>query len=243
MNTLPQELIDELDSFFGDASIKRIKPTQAEHLCNLAGENKLAEFKSLLAELNESNDQSYDLKECLGYAIADSAFSIIKEIIEVQGFTPSFSECDTAMKHDQLETLDYLLSHGADPHEKDDLLIHLAAAYNQVKSLEILAEHGADNYTPLINDFIRTQQTQAAIYMLENGAVPNTQTLEQAAKIEDLTILKHLLTNKGMVPSKELIDSLPPQFSEAKHLLTKAYLQHNLTNKLKPKTKSQGMKI
>lgn len=235
--------IETFDPFGAEAGFKRLKPTKAEHLRNLAGDNKLAEFKSRLTELIESNDQSYDIKECLEYAIAENAFSVVKEIVEVQGFTPTLSECDTAMKHGQFETLDYLLSHGADPHEDDDMLIHLAAGYNQVKSLEVLAKHGANNYTPLINEFIHTNQTQAAIYMLENGAVPNNQTLERAAKIEDLTILKYLLADKGMVPNKEFIDDLPPLFSEAKHLLNKAYLQHSLSKKLKPKVKSQGMKI
>lgn len=153
------------------------------------------------------------------------------------------SDCQAAIENNNTELLDYLLSHGADPHEDDDLLIHVAAGINRIAALKVLAKHGADNYTPILNDFIYTKQTKAAIYMLENGAEPNTQTLEQAAKIDDLTILKHLVAVNGMVPSKEFIDTLPALFSEAKHFLSKALLQEKLHTKLKPTTPTMRMKI
>ena len=238
---------DEFDPFGPEAGFKKITPTQAEQLVSLAGDDKLAEFKALQAQLIEANDQDYDIRQCLEAAIASSAANVRNELIEVQGVKPGLSECHTAMKNGQWETLDYLLSHGADPHEDNDMLIHLGAGYNQVKALEVLAKHGANNYTPLINDFITSNQSQAALYMLENGAVPNTQTLERACKIENLTILKHLLAEKGMVPTKEFIQNMHPRFVAAKHLLTKAYQQHSFQNKMPPKTKakpqSKGMKI
>lgn len=235
---------DEYDPFGAEAGFVKIEPCLSDKLREYAGDNNLPEFKRLLTELIES-DGDYDIKECLEYAIAEHAVSVIKEIIEVQGIKPDFSDCHTAMKHGQFETLDYLLSHGADPHEDDDMLIHLAAGYNQVKALDVLAKHGANNYTPLINDFITSNQSQAALYMLENGAVPNTQTLERACKIEDLTILKYLLTDKGIVPTRELIQDLPPKFIEAKHLLIKAHQNNSFQRKMPPKAKSQskGMKI
>ncbi len=236
---------DEYDPFGPEAGFVRIIPSKNVLLLQHSCDNNLPEFKRLLAELIESNDKDYDIKECLEYAIGYKSHAVIKEIIEAQGIKPDFSDCHTAMKHSQFETLDYLLSHGADPHEDDDMLIHLAAGYNQVKALEVLAKHGANNYTPLINDFIHTNQTKAAIYMLEHGAEPNTNTLERSAKIEDLTILKHLLADKGMVPTREFIQELPPKFIEAKHLLIKAYQNHNFQSKMPPKAKSQskGMKI
>jgi len=235
---------DEYDPFGPEAGFVRIEPCTLDKVREYVADNNMTEFKKLVEKLKESNNEQ-GIKECFGYVIAENCTAFIQELVEVQGFKPTLSECDTAMKHGQFETLDYLLSHGADPHEDDDMLIHLAAGYNQVKALEVLAKHGANNYTPIINDFIYTIQTQAAMHMLEHGAEPNTNTLERAAKIEDLTILKYLLTDKGMVPSKEFIQEMPPLFIEAKHLLTKAYQKHSFQKKMPPKANSQsrGMKI
>lgn len=197
-------------------------------------------YPNVDAQVPNKNDK---LHMAIQLAAYDDGQAFIKTLVEVEGVKPSFSDCQAAIENNNTELLDYLLSHGADPHEDDDLLIHVAAGINRIAALKVLAKHGADNYTPILNDFIYTKQTKAAIYMLENGAEPNTQTLEQAAKIDDLTILKHLVAVNGMVPSKEFIDTLPALFSEAKHFLSKALLQEKLHTKLKPTTPTMRMKI
>lgn len=245
-NTLPQELIDELDELFGknNRPLTKLTPSPQEYLQQLAAGNHLDDFKAHQAKMIEAKDETYDIQEALEWAVNARAFSVVQEIVEVQGVVPGTGPCGIAMENGDDFYVEYLFKHGADATAEDEYLVFRAAVENPCY-LPFLAEHGAKNYTAIINDLIAPAFTEAAIYMLENGAVPTLETLSRASHIDDLTILKHLLVDKGMVPSKEFIESLPPLFSEAKNLLNKAYLQHKLSNKLttKTKTKSQGMKI
>ena len=245
-NTFPQDLLDEIDEVFGpsDRPLKKLTPPPQEYLQQLAAADDLEDFKTHQAKMIEAKDETYDIQEALEWAVHARAFSVVQEIVEVQGVVPGTGPCGTAMENGDDFYVEYLFKHGADATAEDEYLVFRAAQVNPCY-LPFLAERGAKNYTAIINHFIDSEHTEAAIYMLEHGAEPTKETFSLACEIEDLTILKHLLAEKGMVPSKEFIDGLPPLFSEAKNLLNKAYLQHKLTSKLtaKRKTKSQGMKI
>ena len=245
-NTFPQELLDEIDMRFGpsDRPLKKLVPPPQEYLQQLAAGDDLEGFKAHQAKMIEAKDETYDIQEALEWAVNARAFSVVQEIVEVQGVVPGTGPCGIAIENGDDFYVEYLFKHGADAKAEDEYLVFRAAHVNPCY-LPFLAEHGAKNYTAIINQFIDSEHTEAAIYMLEHGAEPTMETFRIACEIDDLTILKHLLADKGMVPSKEFIDDLPPLFNEAKHLLNKAYLQRKLTNKLitKTKSKSQGMKI
>jgi len=205
----------------------------------------LEEFREHQAKMIEAKDETYDIQEALEWAVNARAFSVVQEIVEVQGVVPSTGSCGVAMENGDDFYVEYLFKHGADATADDEYLVYRAATDNPCY-LPFLAERGAKNYSPILNDFIENDHTNAAIYMLENGAEPTLETLSRASHIEDLTILKHLLVHKGMVPpTKEWIDEVNDLFSESKILLIKAYQNHNFQNKMPPKAKSQsrGMKI
>lgn len=244
--TNEQELEDDISKLFGssDRPLRKITPTPQEHLQQLAAGNHLDEFKKQQAKLIEDKDPDYDIQEALEWAVNAHAFAVVQEIVEIQGVVPGTGPCGIAMDNGSDFYVEYLFAHGADAKADDEYLVFRAAVHNPCY-LPFLAERGAKNYTPILSQFIDSESVEAAIYMLENGAVPDMETLKQAAKIEDLTILKYLLTDKGMVPSKEFIQEMPPLFIEAKHLLTKAYQKHSFQKKMPPKANSQsrGMKI
>ena len=243
---LAQELIDEFDSFFGDdPSFQRITPTSCEQLREMAANNDVAKFKKMQSQMIASKDPEYDIQEALEWAVNSDAFAVVQEIVEAQGVVPGAGPCGIAIENGSDFYVDYLFKHGADAKAEDESLVYRAALTNPCY-LPVLAKHGAKNYTPILNDFIEDEHTEAAIYMLENGAVPSMETLIRASHCEDTTILKHLLSDKGMVPpSQEWIDGVDDRFQESKQLLNKALLQQKLNKTLncKTKTKTQGMKI
>lgn len=233
---MSKELDDEFSDFFGQ--VHDNGTTQETDILEVAKRGQVAKFIELKATTLE-----LDLDTCLDYATYGNNTKMVKHLIQVEGAKPTFDHCHTAIEYGQFEALDELLSNGADPHANNDLLTYHAAALNY-GALEILAKHGAKNYTPILNQFIETDMTDVAIYLIEHGAKPDIETLTLATRIEDLTILKHLLIDKGMVPpNQEWTDSIPDLFIEAKNLLNKAALQDRLQSKFKKKSQTQGMKL
>lgn len=241
----------EFDDFWGEITVINIPPEKTDvseysDILEVAERGKVARFVELKAkhiEIDFNHAPNECLDTCLNYACYGNNIEMVKHLIQVEGAIPTFDHCYTAIDNWRFEALDELLSNGADPHANNNRLTYYAAILNN-GALEILAKHGAKDYTPILNQFIESDHTEAAIYMLEHGAKPDIETLSLAARIEDLTILKHLLTDKGMVPpNQEWTDSIPDLFIEAKNLLNKAALQARLQSKFKKKSQSQGMKI
>lgn len=83
-------------------------------------------------------------------------------------------------------------------------------------------------------------------YFFELGADPTLEILSCASHIDDTTILKYLLLDKGIIPPhQQWIDTVDHSFPESKEILNKAFLKHNITHQLptKKNTKKQTMKI
>lgn len=239
---------NEFDPFESDGIFKgfnQIKPLNFETLREMAANNDVAKFKKMQSQMIAAKDPEYDIQEALEWAVNSDAFAVVQEIVEVQGVVPGAAPCGIAIENASDFYVNYLFKHGADAKAENESLVYRAALTNPCY-LPVLAKHGAKNYTPILNDFIEDDHTDAAIYMLENGAVPSMETLSRASHCEDTTILKHLLVDKGMVPpNQEWIDQVDDRFQESKQLLNKAFLQQKLNKNLnrKTKTKSQGMKI
>ena len=250
---MSNDIYTVFDDFWGEITVTAIPipqektdVTEYSDILEVAKRGEVAEFIELKAkhiEIDFNYAPNECLDTCLDYATYGNNTKMVKHLIQVEGAKPTFDHCHTAIEYGQFEALDELLSNGADPHANNDLLTYHAAALNY-GALEILAKHGAKDYTPILNQFIETDMTDVAIYLIEHGAKPDIETLTLATRIEDLTILKHLLTDKGMVPpNQEWTDSIPDLFIEAKNLLNKAALQDRLQSKFKKKSQTQGMKI
>lgn len=246
---------DEYDPFGAEAGFVKIEPCLAdranhpEHfneqeqmIYDTAKNGKVSDFIALKGKGIE-----FDLDECLSYAAHGDNAEMVRHLIQVEGAKPTYEHCHTTLEWACFAALDELLTLGADPHAHNDALIYHAAALNY-GALNILARHGANNYTPILNQFIESDMTDVAIYMLKNGAEPNEQTLTFATQIENLTILKHLVIENGMrPPSKEWIDEIKDLFADAKQFLAKTMLHDDLKNRpaqvFKSKSQSRGMKI
>lgn len=236
-NSIDQELIDDFDSLFGTANNPPV--AEATHdILEIATCGEVSEFLEM-----KSTGLEIDLDECLDRAAYGNNIEMIRYLVLVEQTKPTYDHCHTAIEWFSYDALDELLTLGADPHAENDALTYHAAA-NNYSMLEILAKHGAKNYTPILNDFIKDDNTEVAIYLMDNGAEPDLLTLSLASHIKDLTILKYLLTEKGMVPPEQrFMDELSDRYSEAKQLLNKSFLQAKLKTKYKPTTLQQAMKI
>lgn len=236
-----QEIMSEFDEIFGfpngESFIEPALP-DAQAVDNIAKRGKVSDFLALKATGIE-----IDLDDFLGRAAYGNNVEMIRHLVKVEGAVPTYDHCHTTLEWFSYDALDELLTLGVDPHTYNDALTYHAAAINY-SMLEILAKHGAKNYTPILNDFIEDDMTEVAIYLMNNGAEPDLETLSRACHIKDLTILKYLLLDKGMVPPEQrFMDELPDQYKEAKQLLNKSFLQAKLKTKYKPTAQKQAMKI
>ena len=233
-----QELMDEFCDMFGPADGQAIHAEATPHILETAKRGTVSEFLTLKATGVE-----YDLEQCLDYASHGNNVEMIRHLVLVEQTKPTYDHCLSAIEWYGYEALDELLSLGADPHAQNDALTYHAACMNY-SMLEILAKHGAKNYTPILNEFIEDDNAEVAIYLMDNGAEPDLETLNLSSRIKDMTILKYLLTEKGMVPpDSEFINELSDTYNEAKQLLNKSFLQAKLKTKYKPTTQQQAMKI
>lgn len=236
--SIDQELMNEFCDLFGPADGQPIHAEPTPTILEVAKRGTVSEFLTLKATGVE-----YDVDQCLDYASHGNNVEMIRHLVLVEQTKPTYYDCMTAIEWFSYEALDELLTLGADPHAENDALTYHAAAMNYAM-LEILAKHGAKNYTPILNDFIKDDMKEVAIYLMDNGAEPDLLTLSLASRIKDLTILKYLLTEKGMVPPEQrFMDELSDSLSEAKQLLNKSFLQAKLKTKYKPTTQQQAMKI
>lgn len=87
-------------------------------------------YPNVDAQVPNKNDK---LHMAIQLAAYDDGLAFIKTLVEVEGVKPSFSDCQAAIENNNTELLDYLLSHGADPHEDDDLLTMWQQEYTALR--------------------------------------------------------------------------------------------------------------